>query len=178
MMLPKQDISSGVPVVMERPARAQTSQEPRVALRKAQLGDADRVWEWSFTPELRAVMQSPRVVLYKDYHRWFTGRLNDRLTAMWIVEDAGASVGVLLIDRHDRQALPRLTVVLGARSRGRGIGRLALEAACAQWQRPLIAEVEARNAAGVRTLEAASFERTNERQEGALTLCTYLWSPS
>lgn len=167
--------------MLERPARAKTSQEPRVTLRKALVEDAERVWEWSFAPELRAVMQAAapgaRVVLYKDYYRWFTGRLGDRLTAMWIIEDAGASVGVLLIDRHDRQALPRLTIVLGARSRGRGIGTLALEVACAQWQRPLIAEVDAGNAAGVRTLEAAGFERTNERQVGKGLCCTYLWSP-
>ncbi len=177
MTLPSSDASTGVPEVLERPARAATSQEPRVTLRKAQLDDVDRVWEWSFAPELRAVMQSTRVILYKDYHRWFTGRLADRLTAMWIIEDAGANVGVLLIDRHDRQALPRLTIVLGTRFRGRGIGRLALEAACAQWQRPLIAEVDGANAAGVRTLEAAGFERTNERQAGKVVRCTYLWSP-
>lgn len=160
---------SGAHAVM-RPA-------PRVTLRKAVAGDAEMVWEWSFATDLRAVMQTPRVVLFKDYAQWFAGRLADRLTAMWIVEDAGANVGVVLIDRHDRQALPRLTIVLGPRFRRRGIGRRALEVTCDQWQRPLIAEVDSSNVAGVQSLEAAGFERTNERQQGATTRCTYLWSP-
>lgn len=161
--------ASGSPRAM-RPA-------PRVTLRKAVAGDAEMIWEWSFATDLRVVMQAPRVVLFKDYARWFAGRLADRLTAMWIVEDAGANVGVVLIDRHDRQALPRLTIVLGPRFRRRGIGRRALEVTCEQWQRPLLAEVDSANVAGVRSLEAAGFERTNERPSGSTVRCTYLWSP-
>jgi len=150
---------------------------PRVTLRKAAMADADMIWEWSFATDLRLVMQAPRVVLFKDYARWLAGRIADRLTAMWIIEDAGASVGVALIDRNDRQALPRLTVVIGRRFRRRGLGRRALEVTCEQWQRPLIAEVDSTNVAGVRSLEAAGFERTNERQLGSVLRCTYLWSP-
>lgn len=149
----------------------------RVTLRRARAADIELVWEWSFSPELRGAMQSPRVVLYKDYAEWYASRLSDRLTAIWIVEDAGASAGVVLIDRQDKRALPRLTIVLGQRARGKGIGRRALELACEQWQRPLLAEADARNASAIRCLEAAGFERTSERQVSGATRCSYLWSP-
>jgi GNAT superfamily N-acetyltransferase len=151
--------------------------EGRVTLRKAVAQDCEPVWEWSFFTDLRMVMQAPRIVLFRDYQRWFRDRLADRQTPLWIIEDAGAGVGVVLIDRHDKQALPRLTIVLSPRARGKGIGRLALARLCEQWQRPIIAEVSTDNIPGVRSLEAAGFGRASERQVGPQTRCTYLWSP-
>jgi RimJ/RimL family protein N-acetyltransferase len=161
----------------EAPAPERPARPLRVTLRRARAEDVELVWEWSFAAELRAAMQAPRVVLYKDYERWFAGRIADRLTAIWIVEDAGANAVVVLIDRHDKQALPRLTIVLGHRARGRGIGRRALELACEQWQHPLVADVGGGNDAAVACLEAAGFERTSERQVGSELRCSYLWSP-
>lgn len=150
----------------------------RVTLRRARPQDAERVWEWCFHGELRAVMQSARVVLYREFLRWFEGRLRDRQMAVWIIEDAGASVGVAVIDRHDKQGLPRLALSLGKRVRGRGIGRRALELVCEQWQRPVVVEVSADNVAGMRCLEAAGFERTGEAAAGGpVVRCMYLWSP-
>jgi RimJ/RimL family protein N-acetyltransferase len=104
------------------------------------------------------------------------------MAAIWIVEDEGANVGLVMIDRHDRQGLPRLTLGLRRGARGRGIGRRALALVCEQWQRPVIAEVSAANTAAVRSLEAAGFERTGERTASSATgtpelRCTYLWSP-
>lgn len=173
-----------------RAKAARLRPEPRVTLRRAAAGDAERIWEWSFSDELRAKLIGGRVVLYKDFARWFDARLGDRLTAMWIVEDAGANVGLVMIDRQDRQGLPRLTLALRRGARGRGIGRRALALVCEQWQRPVIAEVRDDNAAAVRCLEAAGFERTGERVIGAgngatsgvksgttEVRCTYLWSP-
>jgi GNAT superfamily N-acetyltransferase len=150
----------------------------RVTLRKAVPQDCEPVWEWSFSTDLRVVMQAPRIVLFRDYQRWFRERLADRQTPLWIVEESGAGVGVVLIDRHDKQALPRLTIVLSPRARGKGIGRRALARLCEQWQRPIIAEVATDNLPGVRSLEAAGFGRASERQVGAQTRCTYLWSPA
>ncbi len=158
-------------------ATARPKRAPRVTLRRARVVDLELVWEWSFAPELRSAIQARRVVLYKDFAEWYASRISDRLTAMWIVEDAGASAGVVLIDRHDRQALPRLTIVLSPRARGRGIGRRALELACEQWQRPLIAEADADNRSAARSLEAAGFERTSERRVHGVLRCSYLWSP-
>lgn len=161
---------------MQASSRVQ-SRDLRVTLRKAAARDCEPVWEWSFFTDLRAVMQPPRVVLFRDYQRWFGERLADRQTPLWIVEESGADVGVMLIDRHDKQALPRLTIVLSPRARGKGIGRRALARLCEQWQRPLIAEVSTDNIPGIRSLEAAGFGRASERQLGAKVQCTYLWSP-
>ena len=161
-----------VPAVPEQRPRPQ-----RVTLRRARGEDVELVWEWGFEAELRAAMRSPRVVLYRHYEQWFAVRLADRLTAIWIIEDAGASAGVVLIDRNDKQGLPRLTIVLGRRARGRGIGRRALELACEQWQRPLLAEVDAVNESAIACLEASGFERTIEREDGAAMRYSFLWSP-
>jgi RimJ/RimL family protein N-acetyltransferase len=164
-------------MVIASNARVFANDSMRVSLRRARSADANLIWEWSFTGELRAQMEPPGLKLYADYQRWFAERLVDRQTPLWIVEDAGASIGVVLINRHDKQSLPRLTIVLGARGRGRGVGRRALQLICEQWQRPLIAEVGTANAMAVRCFEAAGFIRASERQDGRQLVCTYLWSP-
>lgn len=135
------------------------------------------IWEWSFSGELRREMDPPGTLLFADFHRWYGALLVDRQTQVWIVEDAGAATGLVLINRHDKQSLPRLTIVLGARGRGRGIGRRALQLVCEQWQRPLLAELPEDNVAAIRSLEASGFARANERQDGETLWCTYLWSP-
>lgn len=167
-----------------RPARAITSEgsaplqgDGRVSLRKANANDRELIWEWTFSSDLRALMRPMRVVLYKDYERWLFLRLADRQTPLWVIEEAGARSGVVLIDRHDKQALPRLSMVVSPRQRGRGLGRHALALLCAQWQHPLIAEAFADNLAAVRSLEAAGFGRANERRHDGKVICTYLWSP-
>lgn len=164
-----------------RPARAVTSDSGpisahQVTLRRAQPEDRELIWEWTFSSDLRELMV-PRVVLYKDYERWFFLRIVDRQTPLWMIEDAGARCGVVLIDRHDKQSLPRLSLAICARLRGRGLGRRALAVLCEQWQHPLIAEVFTDNLAAVRSLEAAGFGRASERRLGGRVACTYLWSP-
>lgn len=150
---------------------------PKVGLRKALAADAEWIWEWSFSSDLRAYMSPARARLYVDYLRWFRSRLADRQTPLWMIELAGARAGAALIDRHDKQALPRLALVVSPRLRRRGVGRMALAVVCAQWQHPLIAEVFADDAPGVKVLEAAGFARANEKPVGSRVQYMYLWSP-
>ncbi len=152
---------------------------PRVSLRRVVTTDRDHIWEWTFSSDLRALMQPP-VVLFKDYERWFFAQLADRQSILWIIEHEGARAGVALVDRHDKQSLPRLVMVIAPRVRGRGVGRRALVLLCQQWQRPLIGEVPLSNVAAVRAFEAAGFvradDRDDDRTDGAKA-CTFLWSP-
>lgn len=150
---------------------------PQIGIRKAVAADEGWIWEWSFSSDLRGYMSPSRALLYIDYARWFRSRLADRQTLLWMVELAGARAGVAFIDRHDKQALPRLALVVSPRLRRRGVGRAALAAVCAQWQHPLIAEVFSDDVGAVKVLEAASFSRANEKQVGSRLQYMYLWSP-
>lgn len=150
---------------------------PRVGLRRALAADEAWIWEWSFSSDLRAYMSPTRARLYIDYARWFRSRLADRQTLLWMIELDGARAGAAFIDRHDKQALPRLALVVSPRLRRRGVGRAALAAVCAQWQHPLIAEVFADDVAAVKVLEAVAFSRANEKRVGSRLQYMYLWSP-
>jgi Acetyltransferase (GNAT) domain len=170
-------LTSARPANLTDTGVARRANDVRVTLRRAAARDCELIWELCFCAELRASVLPPRMVLFKRYQLWFQDRLADRQTPVWIVEVSGASSGVMFIDRHDKQSLPRLTITLGARARSRGVGRKALVLLCEQWQRPVIAEVRSDNVACIRSLEAAGFGRANEREVGNYVQCTYLWSP-
>jgi hypothetical protein len=165
--------------VAEAPARPTTHTDTpadHVSLRRATEDDLDAVWEWTFCSELGALVRPGRGPSYRAFERWFRARLADRQTPVWTVRTNGARAGVVLLDRHDKQALPRVWMVVGLRWRSRGVGRAALGALCEQWQHPLLAEVSGSDRAAIRALEAAGFSWASEH-EGRSARVILVWSP-
>lgn len=145
-----------------------------VALRRATLADCERVWKWSFTPEVRALSRTPRAVSLEEHRHWYERRLADP-SPMWIIEEARTPVGVLRLD-HDpgiRDRIALISIALDARARGRGLGRRAIGAACDAWGGPIFAEIHASNTPSRLAFEACGFRPLYEA--GPMT--TYHWSP-
>ena len=160
-----------------------------VSLRKARALDCRRVWEWSCSPEVRGRSLDPRPIPIAEHEQWFRKRV--ARDGMWIVEANDADVGVVRIDPRDDGA-GRISIAIASAARGRGVGRRAVIAACDAWQRPLIAEVLADNAASRSCFEACGFA---VRDTGigdptalpfgsaagrgqAASVVTYAWSPT
>jgi RimJ/RimL family protein N-acetyltransferase len=147
-----------------------------VELRRARPDDCVRVWEWNFSPEVRAVSRDARAVTFTEHARWFERRLARQAEPMWIVVDSTerTAVGVVRLDRiGDNGDVARISIALASRARGRGIGRRAIAAACQAWNRPIVAEILATNAASRACFEACEFEVAHER-DGVIT---YHWNP-
>ncbi len=133
------------------------------SLRPATGDDCARVWAWNFAPDVRAMSTSGRGVDLGEHARWYAERLARDGSPMWIVEDAGMPVGVVRIDRLDleRDSIGHISIALARDARGRGIGRLAIAAACAHWDGPVVAQIRHDNLPSRACFEACGFAATD-----------------
>ena len=93
-----------------------------VTLRRADLTDRERVFEYN------CALGGPDVS-YSEHVRWFSTRIADPRSPIWVIEQYGEPVGTVRIDaREGVNAL--LSIALASHARGRGVGRYAVEAAC------------------------------------------------
>lgn len=140
-----------------------------IALRAATLEDCERVWEWNFAPDVRAISNAPTVVKLDHHATWFATRLD--AGAFWIIEVAGFACGSVRIDGG------RISIALAVSARGRGIGKQAIAAACATWAQPVTAQVREDNQPSRAAFEACGFVVDQNASQHADRVVTYQWRP-
>lgn len=141
----------------------------QVTLRDAQFDDCERVWDWNFAPDVRAVSKCPEVVTFSEHTQWFEARIA-RGEPTWIVEESGVSIGVVRLDAGDPA---RISIALEPSARGRGVGRRAITQACRRAGGRIVAEIAFANHASRACFEACGFVAIGDRD----ALVTYHWSP-
>jgi GNAT superfamily N-acetyltransferase len=132
-----------------------------VSLRAAALADCERVWQWNFAEDVRAMSNDPSIVALATHAAWYVDRIAKG--AIWIVEHEGEDVGVVRIDGG------KISIALAAGARGRGVGKRAIAAACAAWGGPVVAQIRNDNQPSRAAFEACGFV-SNGRE-------TYEWRP-
>ena len=142
-----------------------------VMLRPACEDDSERVWEWNFSPDVRARSVSTHIVTFEKHGRWFTKRLADTKSPLWIVEENKLGVGVVRLDQVP--GYTKISIALTPRARGRGVGKKAIAEACKQWNKPIVAEIQPDNMASRACFEACGFMKVATTP----TLLTYRWIP-
>jgi RimJ/RimL family protein N-acetyltransferase len=133
-------------------------------LRAATLEDCERVWQWNFAADVRAMSNDPTIVELARHAAWYVHRLAQG--AFWIIEDDAEPVGTVRIDDG------RISIALAATARGKGIGKRAIAAACEAWAQPVVAKVRTDNQPSRAAFEAAGFVSTGDAE-----MVTYQWSP-
>ena len=142
-----------------------------IDLRPATAADAEAVWAWNAAPDVRAWSGAGEPIAWPTHVAWYAARLARVGEPMWIVERDGAGVGVVRIDAAPARA--RLSIALAADARGQGVGRAAIQAALAAWQRPIAAEIFADNRRSRACFEACGFRPIELRDRRAI----YHWDP-
>jgi L-amino acid N-acyltransferase YncA len=132
-----------------------------VTLRAATLADCERVWQWNFAADVRAVSNDPTIVPLELHTAWFAKRI--AAGAIWIVACESDDVGVVRIDAG------QISIALAACARGRGVGKRAIALACAAWGGPVVAKIRNDNQPSRAAFEACGFV-SNGRE-------TYEWRP-
>jgi L-amino acid N-acyltransferase YncA len=148
-------------------------------LRAARESDCAQVFAINFAPEVRALSGTHDVVPYASHEAWFARRLHAP-APIWMIEEGGDVVGVVRIDLRataggglDDQS-GKISIALAERARGRGIGRRAIAAACLQWGKQVVAEIDPRNTASRACFVACGFVATGMAENG---LGSFTWRP-
>jgi L-amino acid N-acyltransferase YncA len=141
-----------------------------VELRPARPADCEAIWRWNFAPDVRARSLRNEPVPFIEHVRWFARRLTEATAPIWVVEEYREAVGVVRID-PSAYGRARISIALAELVRGRGVGRIAVAAACARWRRPIVAEIFAGNTSSTACFEACGF-RAFAAEAG---LVTYHW---
>ncbi len=150
-----------------------------IALRPASLDDCAQVWAWRFAADVRAVSADARLVELDEHAAWYHARLLEPASPIWIVEDAGAGIGVVRVDQM-ADGSGMMSIALARAARGRGAGRGAIAASCQRWNKRVVAIIRADNTASQAAFEACGFRpaaRTAPPFGGSQDLITYVWSP-
>ncbi|NVB81205.1 MAG: GNAT family N-acetyltransferase [Kofleriaceae bacterium] len=159
------------------PVTAQIDVVPRkrgsgVTLRRAMLGECERVYAYNAAADVRALSGKPTPILLGDHEMWFARRIADVSSPFWIIEDDGVPVGSVRIDaRADMNA--RISIALDSSARGRGIGRRAIVLACADWRGIVVAEIHEGNAQSRACFTACGFVQMGKHD----AFDVYQWSP-
>ncbi len=155
---------------MTSPPVAEGVERPLV-LRMVAEGDCRLLWTWANDPNVRASAFSEGPIPFEDHERWFSRKLRDPNTVIFIAETrAGAPVGQVRFD-VDAQGDAEIDFSVAREWRGRGYGREILEMGAARLfatgrAARVHGAVKESNLASQRSFEAAGFttaSRTDER---------------
>lgn len=148
---------------------------PEVRLRPADQDDCQRLWEWRNETVTRESSFNTRPVPYQDHQSWFSRKLADPATKIFIAEDAeGRQIGYVRFDIQENHA--EISVSVDQRERGKGYGPIAIrlgsdELLSSKSVKCISALVKATNPASIAAFRRAGFVvRGTERIAGAETL--------
>src|SRR5437899_695344 len=92
-----------------------------VALRPATWEDSRRIWEWRNEEATREASFNTGEVSYEEHERWFSRKLVDPNTRIFIVADLqGGELGYLRFDIKDNEAEISVTIDKNKRRSGYG----------------------------------------------------------
>ncbi len=143
-----------------------TSSPPEIRLRPAEAGDVDLLLGWANDPVARAVSFTTAPIPRADHVAWFERALANPDRHLLIAMVEGVPVATLRLDAGEGPGEAVISVNVGPESRGRGIGRGALEAATGEAARlgfaRIVAWIRPETAASLRAFEAAGYSKVSE----------------
>jgi len=134
-------------------------------LRRAVREDARLLWRWANDRGTRAASYSSLPIPWGDHVRWFESKLSDRSRVrLYVAEDGkGTPLGQIRLERRG-PGRAEVSLALGARWRGRGLGAGLLESGFRRGIRDLklrsvFGWVKEVNAASLSVFRRAGFRR-------------------
>ncbi len=129
--------------------------------------DSRAIWQWRNDPVTRAMSRNTAEVPWPDHVRWFAAAVVDPRRTLLMVMRGADTVGVVRFDALG-PGEAEININLDPALRGQGLGKQALEAACAHGLGGMglgriYAEVRPENLASVRIFEGVGFLFAGER---------------
>jgi UDP-2,4-diacetamido-2,4,6-trideoxy-beta-L-altropyranose hydrolase len=139
-----------------------------IKLRVARKDDAITYFNWANDSEVRKNAINTAPIPWLTHKKWFTKRLNNPSSDMYVMEAAGLPVGQIRFDREGNEARIDYSLDSIVRGRGWGLRLIALGAELMQEIKPvrLLAEVKAGNEASLSIFRRMNFTETIINLEG------------
>ncbi len=100
-----------------------------VTIRAAGLGDAYALWVWANDEAARTASGNRAPIEWPSHHAWLAERLGSPNAVVLIGESADRRpLGTIRFETDDHWATARVSYTVAPESRGRGVGRVLLEA--------------------------------------------------
>lgn len=142
-------------------------------LRPVTLADARQLFVWANDPVTRRSSFSTELVDWPDYLRWLEGKLADPRCRFYLAEMKELPIGQVRFDREvDGSAV--ISIGLGPRHRGRGLGTALIEASVARVRADasvtaVHALIKKTNPASLRAFHKAGFRDTHRSLDRGVT---------
>ena len=132
-----------------------------VTFRPVSPTDSDLMFKWQFHPETRRFANQSKAPVREEHDAWFSRRMANPESLLYMIELAGKPSGVLRLDRESDGAW-LVSIYIAPNSYGRGIGGAALVLAHTIWPyHEFRAEVLEGNAISHKLFAGAGYCRTN-----------------
>jgi UDP-2,4-diacetamido-2,4,6-trideoxy-beta-L-altropyranose hydrolase len=101
--------------------------ERKLILRKANMSDMNLFFGWINEPESRNNALNPKIITYEEHVSWFTAKLLDKGSYLWVLEQHGVPCGQVRFDTNiiEKQAI--VSYFIEPVFRGKGLGLTLLK---------------------------------------------------
>jgi UDP-2,4-diacetamido-2,4,6-trideoxy-beta-L-altropyranose hydrolase len=142
--------------------------EATAHLRRADVDDTARLLEWVNDPKVRQASFQSEPITLEEHQAWFTARLGDSNTLIWLLEVDGFSCGMVRLERAEQSAT--LSYLIASPYRERGLAAIMLRLALVElnsiWPGVQVAAwIRPDNNASICALERAGFQRETEASD-------------
>ena len=100
-----------------------------MVFRRAELGDARRLYVWRNDPQTRLNSFSPKKIAYKDHLGWFRSSLHNPSRVILIAGSGGRLVGTIRFD-FDSKGGAEMSITVARAMRKKGMGSQLLSSGC------------------------------------------------
>ena len=98
-------------------------------LRSVEAKDCELLWKWANDPEVRAASFSKEAIAWNEHVTWFSNKLADRNSRMFLALENGVPVGQIRLDRIS-EGEAEIDISVAPEQRGRGCAsRMLVQAA-------------------------------------------------
>lgn len=167
----------------ERVGREMMGQDCReFRLRAVESNDMKLLWSWANDPGTRATSFNPAPIPWEDHVAWFSKKLNEPSSVMYIAEFPGKRpVGIVRFEVSGPAA--ELSITVAPEERGRGLAARMLDRAVVRLFRSsavqtVTALVKPENARSLKAFDRASFIRTESPRADAVQFVRHRLEPS
>ena len=130
----------------------------KITIRKAKKEDLDLLYRWSNEPSVRAQSFSTSEISYEEHCNWFSQKLKDVDSIIYILEVDEISASVIRFDIKDKVTIG---VSIDVDFRGKGLGssflRIGVEEYFKANSSPILAYIKKSNIASIKSFEKAGF---------------------